>query len=68
MAYINCGGPPEDIIKLVETRLKQRNLKGIKLCATLSSSSADEMLNSPVSVTFLFIFLFFIFLNFFWFI
>ncbi|KAJ0735081.1 hypothetical protein HanPI659440_Chr11g0427881 [Helianthus annuus] len=65
MAYIDYGGPPEDIIKLVETWLKQRNLKGMlesfsvyfseinvnsKLCATLSSSSDDEMLNSPMSV------------------
>ncbi|KAM0013985.1 hypothetical protein Hdeb2414_s0039g00734881 [Helianthus debilis subsp. tardiflorus] len=65
MAYIDCGWPPEDIIKLVEIRLKDRNLKGMlesfsvyfseinvnsKLCATLSSSSDDEMLNSPVSV------------------
>ncbi|KAJ0571432.1 putative CBS domain-containing protein [Helianthus annuus] len=65
MAYIDCGGPPEDIIKLVETRLKQRDLKGMlesfsvysseinvnsKLCAALLSSSDDEMLNSPVSV------------------
>ncbi|KAI7731694.1 hypothetical protein M8C21_022447 [Ambrosia artemisiifolia] len=63
MAYIDCGGPPEDIIKLVEMRLKQRNLKGmlegfsvyssgipLMNANSCSSSSDDELVNSPVSV------------------
>ncbi|MFS8021589.1 hypothetical protein Hanom_Chr16g01429191 [Helianthus anomalus] len=66
MTYIDCDGPHENIIKLVEIRLKYRSLKQMlesfsvyfsemnvnsKLCATLSSSSSgDEMLNSPMSV------------------
>ncbi|PWA56393.1 Cystathionine beta-synthase, core [Artemisia annua] len=29
MSYIDCGGPPEDMIKLVEMRLKERNLKAM---------------------------------------
>ena len=29
MAYINCGGPPEEIVRMVKTRLKQRNLEGM---------------------------------------
>ncbi|KAL8215794.1 hypothetical protein R6Q57_022631 [Mikania cordata] len=65
MAYIDCGGPPEDIIRLVETRLKQRNLtgmlkefsvysSGISLINSNSSSSSlssdDEFASSPVTM------------------
>lgn len=58
MAYIDCGGPPEDIIRVVEARLKERNLKGmleefsayssgIPLINSNSSFSSDE--ESPPS-------------------
>lgn len=62
MAYIDCGGPPEDIIKLVETRLQERNLKGmleefsaysseIPLISSNSwSSSEDESSPSPATM------------------
>ena len=29
MVYIDCGGPPEEIVRMVKTRLKQRNLEGM---------------------------------------
>lgn len=29
MSYIDCGGPPEDIIRVVRERLKERNLEGM---------------------------------------
>ncbi|KAL2483604.1 CBS domain-containing protein CBSX5 [Forsythia ovata] len=54
MAYIDCGGPPEEIVRVVEARLKERNLEGmleefvIESSSTiLSSSSSDEELPSP---------------------
>lgn len=53
MAYIDCGGPSEDIFRLVEARLKERNLNGmleefsiypsgIPLINSISSSSDDD--------------------------
>ncbi|XWS15727.1 hypothetical protein CRYUN_Cryun34aG0026700 [Craigia yunnanensis] len=55
MAYIDCGGPPEDLIQLVKERLQERNLEqalelmkedsGISSGASFSSSyssSSDE--------------------------
>ncbi|KAL7103602.1 hypothetical protein ACP275_08G189700 [Erythranthe tilingii] len=49
MAYIDCGGPPEDIVGLVEARLKERNLEGmlrefmiVDSYGSNSSSSSDE--------------------------
>nr|GEZ25864.1 hypothetical protein [Tanacetum cinerariifolium] len=46
MAYIDCGGPPEDIVKLVEMRLKEQNLKGMLdeflMNSTILSSSSDD--------------------------
>ncbi|KAK6134509.1 hypothetical protein DH2020_031743 [Rehmannia glutinosa] len=29
MAYIDCGGPPEEIVRVVEERLKEKNLEGL---------------------------------------
>ncbi|KAI3673725.1 hypothetical protein L6452_39853 [Arctium lappa] len=60
MAYIDCGGPPEDIIRVVEARLKERNLNGmleefsayssgIPLINGDSSSSDDESPLSPAT-------------------
>ncbi|KAK9269279.1 hypothetical protein L1049_001049 [Liquidambar formosana] len=51
MAYIDCGGPPEDIIRIVKARLKERNLERMfeefAMCSSSntsfsSSSSSDE--------------------------
>ncbi|OVA13227.1 CBS domain [Macleaya cordata] len=49
MAYIDCGGPPEDIVRVVKARLKQRNLEGmlnlleeLNLSGVSSGSSSDE--------------------------
>ncbi|KAE8686410.1 glucan endo-1,3-beta-glucosidase 11-like [Hibiscus syriacus] len=56
MAYIDCGGPPEDLIQLVKERLQERNLvkalelmeedsgisSGISLVSSLCSSSSED--------------------------
>lgn len=49
MAYIDCGGPPEDLVRVVSSRLKERNLNGMlehfsmsMSCGGFSSSSSDE--------------------------
>ncbi|KAI3466129.1 hypothetical protein Pfo_022792 [Paulownia fortunei] len=56
MAYIDCGGPPEEIVRLVEARLKEKNLVGMlkefmmisPYSVDLSNSfSSDEELPSP---------------------
>ncbi|KAL2523581.1 CBS domain-containing protein CBSX5 [Abeliophyllum distichum] len=65
MAYIDCGGPPEEILRVVQARLKERNLEKIldqfimTTCephiATIvsnSSSSSDDELPSPTTTTF----------------
>ncbi|XP_024157104.1 CBS domain-containing protein CBSX5 [Rosa chinensis] len=44
MAYIDCGGPPEYLIKIVTERLKQRKLQG----ALESYSSSTSSSNSPM--------------------
>lgn len=45
MAYIDCGGPPEDIIRLVEARLKERNLIG--MLEEFSVYSSDDESSPP---------------------
>ncbi|KAK8706179.1 hypothetical protein V6N13_049754 [Hibiscus sabdariffa] len=40
MAYIDCGGPPEDLVWLVSTQLKERNLNGMLEHLTMSMSNA----------------------------
>lgn len=51
MAYIDCGGPPEDMIRIVEERLKEAKLEGMlkefsiyssHIPSPNSSSSSDE--------------------------
>ncbi|KAJ6423376.1 hypothetical protein OIU84_024342 [Salix udensis] len=64
MAYIDCGGPPEDLVKVVMARLKERGLEGMlqeftnsscysttSSCQSQSSSSSDEesATSTPVS-------------------
>ena len=43
MAYIDCGGPPEEIVRMVKTRLKQRNLEGMLEEFALVSSSTSSL-------------------------
>lgn len=54
MAYIDCGGPPEDIVRVVIARLRERNLQGMleefmidSSIIPSNSSSSDEELPSP---------------------
>ncbi|KAM0063335.1 putative CBS domain-containing protein [Helianthus debilis subsp. tardiflorus] len=60
MAYIDCGGPPEDITKVVHARLKEKNLygmldefliysSGIPYCNSTNSSSDEETVLSPAT-------------------
>ncbi|XP_060200505.1 CBS domain-containing protein CBSX5 isoform X2 [Lycium barbarum] len=56
MAYIDCGGPPEDILRVVKERLKERNLEGMleefeidPSDISSNSSLSDEELPSPTS-------------------
>ncbi|KAL2472658.1 CBS domain-containing protein CBSX5 [Forsythia ovata] len=64
MAYIDCGGPPEEISRVIKARLKERNLEKIldqfimttsePHIATIvsnSSSSSDDELPSPTTTT-----------------
>lgn len=55
MAYIDCGGPPEDLVRVVKARLEERKLEGMleefTICSNIlsnsSSSSSDEESSSP---------------------
>ncbi|CAN4117716.1 unnamed protein product [Withania somnifera] len=56
LAYIDCGGPPEDIVRVVKERLKERNLEAMleefeidPLDISSTSSLSDEELPSPTS-------------------
>ncbi|KZV23214.1 hypothetical protein F511_05053 [Dorcoceras hygrometricum] len=57
MAYIDCGGPPEEIRRVVHARLKERKLEAMleefitdsDSVNAFSSSSSDEELPSPTT-------------------
>ncbi|KAL8510306.1 hypothetical protein ACS0TY_017205 [Phlomoides rotata] len=56
MAYIDFGGPPEEIVRVVETRLKEKNLDSMinefMMVNTYSghhSSSSEDELSSPTT-------------------
>ncbi|CAL5393383.1 unnamed protein product [Camellia sinensis] len=56
MAYIDCGGPPEEIVRVVKARLKEMNLEGMledfiisSNISSSSSSSSDEESLSPTT-------------------
>lgn len=56
LAYIDCGGPPEDIVRVVKERLKERNLEGMleefeidPSDISSNSSLSDEEFPSPTS-------------------
>ncbi|KAA8526846.1 hypothetical protein F0562_008925 [Nyssa sinensis] len=46
MSYIDCGGPPEDMVRVVKERLKKRNLEGMleefSISASNPNCSSDE--------------------------
>ncbi|KAE7995645.1 hypothetical protein FH972_000419 [Carpinus fangiana] len=50
MAYIDCGGPPEDLVQLVKDRLEERNLgAALELMdeeSTITSLSSSSMCSS----------------------
>ncbi|KAL3736207.1 hypothetical protein ACJRO7_025201 [Eucalyptus globulus] len=56
MSYIDCGGPPEDLVRVVKERLKERNCRGMleefeissaPSNSSMSSSSDEESFSSP---------------------
>ncbi|KAK9938171.1 hypothetical protein M0R45_014925 [Rubus argutus] len=49
MAYIDCGGPPDHLIKIVTERLEQRKLQGALDNYSLSSASSSASANSVLS-------------------
>lgn len=52
MAYIDCGGPPEDLIRTVKDKLKERNMGALleliedELSSTLASFSSSPSFSS----------------------
>lgn len=49
MAYIDCGGPPEDLVRVVMGRLKQRDLEAMLQNFTNSTTSLDSVSSSSSS-------------------
>ncbi|CAL0310643.1 unnamed protein product [Lupinus luteus] len=50
MAYIDCGGPPEDLVRVVKARLKEMNLeKMLQEFTILSPFSIDTLVSSTSS-------------------
>ncbi|XP_027343522.1 CBS domain-containing protein CBSX5 [Abrus precatorius] len=50
MAYIDCGGPPEDLVRVVKARLKEKNLeKMLQEFTILSSLMGDSSSSSSSS-------------------
>lgn len=41
MSYIDCGGPPEEMVRMVKARLKERNLEGMLEDFAISSSDVS---------------------------
>ncbi|KAI3427549.1 uncharacterized protein J3R85_009377 [Psidium guajava] len=46
MAYIDCGGPPEDLVRVVTERLKERNWKGMLEEFAISSAPSNSSTTS----------------------
>ncbi|PIA41300.1 hypothetical protein AQUCO_02300220v1 [Aquilegia coerulea] len=58
MAFIDCGGPPEDIMRVVKARLIEKKLEGmldlleeVQVPMTTSGSSSDEEFASSPTAT-----------------
>ncbi|GAU48438.1 hypothetical protein TSUD_100580 [Trifolium subterraneum] len=49
MAYIDCGGPPGDLVRLVKTRLKEENLEKLLQEFTILTSSTGDVSASSSS-------------------
>lgn len=49
MAYIDCGGPPEDLVRVVKARLKEKNLEKMLQEFTILSSCESSQLASSSS-------------------
>ena len=49
MAYIDCGGPPEDLVRVVKARLKEKNLEKMLEEFTILSPLTSDMLASSAS-------------------
>lgn len=50
MAYIDCGGPPDDLVRVVKARLKEKNLeKMLEEYTILSSMTGDTSASSSSS-------------------
>lgn len=49
MAYIDCGGPPEDLVRVVKERLKDKGLEGMLEHFDMSSSLMPYLSTSSSS-------------------
>ncbi|CAL0326568.1 unnamed protein product [Lupinus luteus] len=49
MAYIDCGGPPEDLVRVVKARLKEKNLEKMLQEFTISPPFGSDTLVSSSS-------------------
>ncbi|KEH38766.1 putative CBS domain-containing protein [Medicago truncatula] len=49
MAYIDCGAPPEDLVRLVKARLKEKNLEKLLQKFTILTSLTSEVSTSSSS-------------------
>ncbi|WJX68381.1 hypothetical protein P8452_52754 [Trifolium repens] len=49
MAYIDCGGPPEDLVRLVKARLNEKNLEKLLQEFTILTSSTGDVSASSSS-------------------
>ena len=49
MAYIECGAPPEDLVRLVKARLKEKNLEKLLQEFTILTSLTNEVSTSSSS-------------------
>jgi CBS-domain-containing membrane protein len=46
MAYVDCGGPPEDLVRVVKARLKEKNLEGMLEEFNILSDSGTSLSSS----------------------
>lgn len=49
MAYIDCGGPPEDLVRVVKARLEDRKLEGMLEEFTISSDVSSGLSSFSLS-------------------
>ncbi|KAI4374705.1 hypothetical protein MLD38_012668 [Melastoma candidum] len=51
MAYIDCGGPPEDMVRVVEARLKERDMEGFLEEFSMYSESSNSLSSSLAALS-----------------